>query len=175
MLIRYAYIYTYTYTYLALSLSLSRIYINIIFIEFFVFVQKVEKRRHRPDFSMTCLRCLRQKEREKKEGQDPGDSLPVEDVQAGTEPSSEVEEPPKQQSFEKKEEITFQPGKIGLAFERNAVKKVPSAESQAGKAGVSDGWILHSVGGEAVGADKKAILAKIGAATCKGTKAVGVE
>ena len=102
---------------------------------------------------MTCLRCLRQREREKNETEPTGSEVlpPHDELTAGTEPSNDEdkEETKKQQqqpSYEKVEMIVFQPGKMGLAFEQNAVKKTPKAESQAGKAGVLEGWILHAVG-----------------------------
>lgn len=48
-------------------------------------------------------------------------------------------------------------GKLGMGLERNAVCKVTDG-TQATEQGVAVGWVLRTIGGESVGADKAAIM-----------------
>eukprot|EP00457_Paulinella_chromatophora_P005841 gb/GEZN01005858.1/.p1 GENE.gb/GEZN01005858.1/~~gb/GEZN01005858.1/.p1 ORF type:complete len:365 (-),score=72.31 gb/GEZN01005858.1/:153-1247(-) len=142
---------------------------------------QIEKRRQDANFAMTCLRCSRNKEREGKEANEEaeggaGAATGVPEEQEGESARTTVERKEKQEEPETETQsvIKFEPGKLGLSLESNAVSKAPAPESQAAQLGVCVGWVLHSVNGATVPADKKVILEKIGSESAKGTKAVKV-
>jgi len=55
-------------------------------------------------------------------------------------------------------------GKLGISLEKNVVAKVGEAGTQAADQGVQAGWVLFSIGGTEVEADKAAIMKQASAA-----------
>eukprot|EP00320_Phaeocystis_rex_P003467 CAMPEP_0119063900 /NCGR_PEP_ID=MMETSP1178-20130426/7117_1 /TAXON_ID=33656 /ORGANISM="unid sp, Strain CCMP2000" /LENGTH=261 /DNA_ID=CAMNT_0007045291 /DNA_START=39 /DNA_END=824 /DNA_ORIENTATION=+ len=55
-------------------------------------------------------------------------------------------------------------GKLGITLENNVVAKVGEAGTQAADQGVRAGWVLRSIGGTEVAADKAAIMKQAAAA-----------
>ena len=55
-------------------------------------------------------------------------------------------------------------GKLGISLEKNVVAKVGDAGTQAAELGVQEGWVLKSVGGTDVPADKASIMKQAAAA-----------
>jgi len=55
-------------------------------------------------------------------------------------------------------------GKLGISLEKNVVAKVGEAGTQAADKGVKPGWVLFSIGGTEVEADKAAIMKQAAAA-----------
>ena len=55
-------------------------------------------------------------------------------------------------------------GRLGISLEKNVVTKVGEAGTQAAAQGVKVGWVLRSINGTAVTADKAAIMKQAAAA-----------
>jgi len=55
-------------------------------------------------------------------------------------------------------------GKLGISLEKNVVAKVGEAGTQAADQGVKEGWVLYSIAGTEVEADKSSIMKQAAAA-----------
>lgn len=119
---------------------------------------QMNKVRADPSFVLSCLKCNKAS----------GDTS----VGGG---GGESDEKTEVQEKETTKTVEFSAGKLGLSIEKNAVNKLPAADSQAGLLGIELGWVVAKVNGALVPCDKKEILARVGTESEKGAKPITFE